>query len=358
MINIVITLALIICLLWAVVWKAKPLKANDGIFDKSQTTTLKGISSIIVIFVHIPLLYQNTLQDMVGSFAYVAVTCFFMISAYGMQYSLDNNAGYLNRFPVNRLAALLIPNIVINIVVFLAYIALFSYRPQSFDKAPTLSILWEINSYVVILLEYCLLFYIVSILSKAYKWKQYVGDIILITAVCGSSLFLYLSESESASGTPPSGWCYERLGLVWGLLLYRFYKPVCHWLQAHHVVMKLVSFTVSSLILGLLYLKYKECWFWGQYMLKIVLGLSIITVYLLITGKIRLFNPITEFLGKISYETYLAHYFIGSLLIIAFPQLQSGIYIWTIVVVTLLFSYFINKIDRRAVNFIKSLKLK
>ena len=93
-------------------------------------------------------------------------------------------------------------------------------------------------------------------------------------------------------------------------------------------------------------------------MLKIVLGLSIITVYLLITGKIRLFNPITEFLGKISYETYLAHYFIGSLLIIAFPQLQSGIYIWTIVVVTLLFSYFINKIDRRAVNFIKSLKLK
>ena len=114
--SILLTLLLIAFIFIAVVWKAKPRVNGEGFFDKEYTNTLKGICSIVVIFVHIPEVYQNPLQDALGSFAYVCVTGFFMISAFGMQYSLNHNPKYLASFPVNRLTALLIPNIIINII--------------------------------------------------------------------------------------------------------------------------------------------------------------------------------------------------------------------------------------------------
>lgn len=357
MINLILTFILILCLLAAVLWKAGTCKNTDTFFDKDHTSTLKGISSIIVIFVHIPAYYQNPLQDMVGSFAYVAVTCFFMISAYGMQYSLDRNRSYLRTFPVNRLAALLIPNIFINIVTFAVYWLIGLFIPLALGFELKWSLLWRINSYVVILLEYCLVFYIVNLLSARFRWKWYINDILLIAWVCASSLFLYITESEHSDNSAQMGWCYERLGLVWGLLLYRYFPRVKTWLT-RRLTMKIIIFTLSSLLLGILYLKYKEVWFYGQYMLKIVLGLSIIVFYFLITIRLRLFNPVTKFLGNISYETYLSHGFIATLLIAIFPGLPSGVFICGAVGITLLFSYLIHQLDRPAVTYVKNLMRK
>lgn len=52
---------------------------------------------------------------MIGSFAYIGVTFFFMTSAYGLRLQLGNNPEKVNTFWRNRLPKLLIPCVVVNL---------------------------------------------------------------------------------------------------------------------------------------------------------------------------------------------------------------------------------------------------
>ena len=91
-------------------------KQRDGhFFDKKNTNALRGFWCLIVVLVHIPLLYQNRVQDMIGSFAYIGVTFFFMTSAYGLRLQMENNPKKVNAFWKNRLPKLLIPCAVVNL---------------------------------------------------------------------------------------------------------------------------------------------------------------------------------------------------------------------------------------------------
>lgn len=344
--SILLTLLLIAFIFIAVVWKAKPRVNGEGFFDKEYTNTLKGICSIVVIFVHIPEVYQNPLQDALGSFAYVCVTGFFMISAFGMQYSLNHNPKYLASFPVNRLTALLIPNIIINIISWTIYCFI--------DPDNELSRLWTINHYVLVLLEYCAVFYVVNLLAAKLSWRRWISDVIMLAWVLGSSLFLYLTKGEDVTNSAQIGWCYERMGLAWGLLLYLYQNAVHQWLFRRYKA-KLVMTLIASVILGLLYLKFKYTWFYGEYLLKICLGIVIVLFYFVLNHKFTLSNQFTRVLGNISYETYLAHAFIGYSIILIYPELNSGVYIWCIIGITLVFSYVVHRINVPLVRGAKSL---
>ena len=62
---------------------------TDGhFFNKENSNALRGFWCLIVILVHVPVAYQNRIQDMIGSFAYIGVTFFFMTSAYGLRLSI------------------------------------------------------------------------------------------------------------------------------------------------------------------------------------------------------------------------------------------------------------------------------
>ena len=207
-----------------------------------------------------------------------------------------------------------------------------------------------LNGYVIVLLEYCLAFYIVNFIRRKYPFSNAVYDFVLIFIVCVSSLWIYLS----GSGGVTSGWCYERLGLVWGQLLYRHYEGFKKWLQCRYVV-KFLVFGFLGAILGVLYLKYKPIWFWGEYLLKIVLGLELLIFLGITTIKFMRSNRMTDFLGRISYETYLSHGFIAILLISLFPQMSSGFFIICLIASTLLFSYLAHLINRPLVEGCKRL---
>lgn len=68
-------------------------------FDKQNTHFIKGLSALIVVMVHFPADKVNPLQDGIGSFAYIAVTFFFFVSAYGMQYSIEKYHRALKYIP-------------------------------------------------------------------------------------------------------------------------------------------------------------------------------------------------------------------------------------------------------------------
>ena len=87
--SILFTFLIPLFLLFIIFWKSKRIEDGSFFFSINYTTTLKGICAIVIILVHTPQKFQNPLQDAIGSFAYVAVTLFFLISAYGMQLSVE-----------------------------------------------------------------------------------------------------------------------------------------------------------------------------------------------------------------------------------------------------------------------------
>ncbi len=87
-------------------------EADCRFFSKDYTTVLKGLCCVIVVFVHVPDGFNNTVQDLIGSFAYICVTIFFMLSAYGLRYSFENKEGYSKTFFKNRVLILLVPYII------------------------------------------------------------------------------------------------------------------------------------------------------------------------------------------------------------------------------------------------------
>ena len=343
MYDILLTSLILLFLLFATLWQSR--KGDErNFFSKDYTNVLKGGCAIVVLFVHVEPSYQNPLQDGVGSFAYVAVTLFFFISAYGMQLSVERKPGYLKHFWRNRLVSLLIPCLLINLFAFVYQIEILNNN--------SLAVLVGINGYVKVLLQYCLLFYCVMMLSKWLKVeKTWITDGLLIAGVVGSSLYLYFSEG--GDGANVSGWCYERYGLVWGLLLYRFFPQVLNWFNAQRFV-KILVFSLFCVLLGLLYLKFKTDWFYGEYLLKIFLGTSIITLLFLISQKRVFGNRVGRFLGNISFEIYLSHGLIMGIVAYFYPSFRSGTFLILSVIMTVFFSWLVHEIVKRLVALLRA----
>lgn len=82
-------------------------KDTSHFFNLTNTTAMRGFWCIIVILVHIPAVYQNRIQDLMGSFAYIGVTFFFMTSAYGLKVGAKKNPDSTKVFWRRRLPKLL-----------------------------------------------------------------------------------------------------------------------------------------------------------------------------------------------------------------------------------------------------------
>ena len=77
-----------------VIFRAKYNPEKKNFFDLKDTTVLKGLFCIIVVLVHVPAQYQNSIQDAIGSFAYIGVTFFFMTSSFGLMYSAEHKEDF------------------------------------------------------------------------------------------------------------------------------------------------------------------------------------------------------------------------------------------------------------------------
>lgn len=321
----------------AALWGAKREAVASGFFSKDYTTFLKGVAAVIVVFVHFPPEYGNPVQDIAGSFAYVGVTVFFMVSAYGMCHGVNASGRYLSTFWRNRLASLLVPNLLVNAVCYLS--------ERFAGLRPAASVLYDINYYVVILLEFCVVFYIVMLFRGRFRNPR-VPEYILIGIVAASGVYRYFTDHVI-----PQGWCYERMGLVWGILLYRHRDAALEWLGGRRVAKTLALAAVCG-VLGVLYLKYKLVWFWGGFLLKIALGLALIVLVVLLTYD-RKYNRAILSLGDNSYEIYLSHGFVMLLLAYLLPGLHSGVFIAATFACTLAVSYSVHLLAKPLVGALR-----
>lgn len=320
--------------------------SDNEFFSKDYTTVLKGLCALIVIYVHINKDFSNPLQDAIGSFAYICVTLFFLVSAYGMMKSVEQKSDiYLKYFWRNRLVSLLIPCLMVNIVSF--GINVINECKSDF------SVLYHLNSYVAVLLQWCLLFYVVEWFRlKWFKECKLLTDFILIAGVVISSLYNYFFIDAEVSAQ--SGWCFERMGLVYGILLYRYFDDFVAWMNKNRWT-KVSVLVILGGFSELAYLKFKLVYFYGAYLLKIILGLILLVLIFTSTSNRRFSNKINLWLGNISYEVYLSHGLVmGALYVWLHADVNSGFFIFLTVMVTLVLSSCIHFMAKPLVNSLRS----
>lgn len=76
MITNLVMITIVIFLVATLVIKTSFREGEKHFFDKDNSNALRGFWCLIVVLVHVPELYQNRIQDMLGSFAYIGVTFF------------------------------------------------------------------------------------------------------------------------------------------------------------------------------------------------------------------------------------------------------------------------------------------
>lgn len=112
------------------------------------------------------------------------------------------------------------------------------------------------------------------------------------------------------------------------------------------MVFKAAIICITAALLGVLYLKFKTIPVLGDYLLKIALGLAILLFLLFLNTKISIGNKALNFLGGISYEMYLSHTMVISLIQRLCPELTSGVFIWLALVGSFALSILVQYISK------------
>ena len=172
-----------------------------------------------------------------------------------------------------------------------------------------------------------------------YKFVGSHQDIIFCLLIIAFSITVYLFRSQIFGTT----WCPEVFGFVWGILLFNTQNTFLEWMKKGWPF-KCLFLCVVAGVAGLSYLKFKPVVFWGDYILKIILG-GLITLFMIaVNTRISIGNKVSKFLGTISYEVYLLHGIIFGLVATVLPGLDSGMFIILSIIITMITSVITKKI--------------
>lgn len=313
---------------------------KENFLDLYESTILKGLFCIIVVLVHVPETYQNRIQNMIGSFAYIGVTYFFLTSAYGIKHGMAYKDNYLKIFWKKRLPAILTPAILCNLIE-----VLFSVITKS--KITVFSFI-NINAWVKVIVLYYFIFWVVYCISSRIKnEKKYYKDI------CICLIIIIISLVDRLTPKNIYVWPAESWGFAYGIFLGMYYDRIKEWMSKKWIVKSSILW-VLSIVMGLVYLKFKYIDFWGDYCLKILLGIAIIALIFTVLRKVEIKSKLLYFLGSISYEIYLIHGAIFKFVESIMDEINSGIYIWISVIITLLVAATVKYINDELLKFINN----
>ena len=304
---------------------------NNRFFDLDTTSCMRGFWCIVILLVHIPLAYQNTIQDAIGSFAYIGVTFFFMTSGYGLMLKGEKRQGEsVWSFWVKRLPKLIVPMLFVNVIRF--FVELFAYESAS------AALLIGITGFVRQLLLFYFLFWIVFYLLPHGIAKQVKMLLLSFLIIC-FSFFVYFF-----GGLQLFGWPVESFGFLYGILLAEAKTTFVEWGRQKRYF-KILAFGIASLGLGVVYLKFKAIPFLGDFVIRLLLGFFILMLILLLNVNIPIGNKMSRWLGKISYEVYLIHDVSFVILIAWFSKLNSGLFVSLSIIITILLSILVKKLS-------------
>lgn len=340
--NNVIMLMILLFLGIDILYGAKIKTVNENFFDLNNSKALRGFWCIVVVLVHVPQMYQNPIQDMIGSFAYIGVTFFFMTSSYGLTLSQIRKPEVINFFWQKRLPKLLVMSWVVKLVFYLIDFLVY----KSIDNPIEVFI---IRGWVLWLIACYFAFWISNkLFHKTLIWKISTGVLVIV----GSLVMYYLKNNGIVTSTT---WTTECYGFVWGIVLASVGTLFLRYFSDKWWLKVAISMIVS-MVLGITYLKFKWIPFIGDYVLKILLGIAITLFLLIVNTRVSFGNKINMFLGEISFEIYLAHGNVFNLLESVHTWKSSAAFISCSIICTVVISYVIHYMVNSILNFLGIVK--
>lgn len=159
-----------------------------------------------------------------------------------------------------------------------------------------------------------------------------------LVVVC-FSLIDYFTEFKVTSR-----WIVELLGFAYGIIAADHSDRNRECLNKNWIG-KCIALMIIAGVMGISYLKFKPILFWGDYLLKIVLGIVILAFMYETASMLKVGNKINRFLGNISYEVYVLHYGVFLLLIaLTGNNLNSGAFVVSAVVITIALAVVLNRV--------------
>ena len=255
-----------------------------------------------------------------------------MLSAYGLKYSVANKENYLKKFWKNRILVLLIPFWITNVLYVLN-------EPKGNLIDNLLLIIGFYFSFLTIFIVFSICFWAVYKLVK----KEKIADIIICTFV-----FLY-SILGKVFGIE-SGWMVETMGFIYGILIFYMTQKLRKMKNFKYFII----FLISSVIIGIFYIKYKEVYMIGTWILRTILSMNLILLLIIILNNVIIKSKVLDYIGKISYEIYLMH---GLSISILEKYLNVNIpsfwWIMLVIILTIIGASIVKAIDSRIIKFIK-----
>lgn len=278
---------------------------SDRIFGKDNRFYLMGIAAIWIILFHIGFWYDKSGIRIspwwikIFSEGYLGVDIFFFLSAYGLSASMEKNS--VMKFYKNRAVRIIPVNILFLITLFATFqrecpfdrmliqgvcqltgISLFKY-PEFFSAGFCFD--WFTPAIILTYIIFPVAYRLTCMLIEKSKWYEVV--LLLFLMIIGY-------------------WIYIHKHLPLCLYIYRL--PIIMLGMVTHIHLKrnelnrLLSIYLIAVVFALL--------MWGGH--KMLLLSTIIPCLLVVfsqTNFILPFNKLVCFLGKYSYEIYLAHIF-------------------------------------------------
>lgn len=279
---------------------------KDDYMNKNQTTAIKGIFAVLIIFLH-SLSYielksnflNNTYSILLHLLGQLLVTCFFFYSGYGIMESYKRNKNYFKSFPLNRILKTLISYDFV-IVIYIIYNLIVGNSNSNW--LPSLFALGSIGIggwFVFAILVSYIIIYIGYLIFKSPK-KITLFSFIMTLVYCIVVALVMKQKNLQYNYYINTIFCLP-VGLLYSLYKDKIENFVFnnkhYYLTLFSVMASFVLvFAVQRFIIEdkePLYLIYNLC--------------SILFVFLivLITMKVKISNPILLFLGKYSFGIYI-----------------------------------------------------
>ena len=317
------------------------LPQNREYLSVESTSGLRGFLALGIIFHHLSQLVKT--GEEFSNFSYMGtyiVSIFFFLSAYGLYVQNESRENYLDNFLVKRLSKIILPFFIISLIYMLyrfvnGQLMDLNYFINLFKKGSTIIY----NGWFV---DIIILMYVFFYISFKFFQNRFLSIILnTIFIVCYICLTIKLGYGF---------WWYNSIlafvvGLIWAKNQNKINRVIDKYYFITIILITILLFFSHKYDILLKYIHMEDSY---SYALASNLDNIIFTIYFIIVflKKINFSNVYLSLIGRISFELYMIHGLVISMLekIYTPSRLNDVLFTLFVLIISLILAWIINKI--------------
>ena len=331
------------------------LPQNKEYLSVESTSGLRGFLALGIIFHHLSPLVKT--GEEFSNFSYMGtyiVSIFFFLSAYGLYVQNESKENYLDNFLEKRLSKIMVPFFIISLIYMFdrfvnGQLMDLNFFINLFKKGSTIIY----NGWFVDIIILMYVFFYISFKFFLNKFLSIIVNTIFI--ICYICLAIKLGYSV--------WWYNSALAFVIGLIWAKNQNKIDRFLDRYYfiaiILVTVLLFLSHKYNILLKYIHLEDSY---SYALAANLDNIIFTIYFIIVflKKINFSNMSLILLGSISFELYMIHGLVISILekIFVSSRVNDVLFTFFVLMISLILAWIINKLVNRFTQkvslFIKS----